>query len=112
MNTWTCRDCFRIRINYKFSGYKIENWDHRDSLLIKMASPVFWIKAAHPVLQENDTLGIDHIGGNVYKVTFSKFAMFGNREMDFTAELRPVDGGNTAIQWVRSCPCSYNIESV
>jgi len=33
-----------------------------------MASPVFWIKAAHPVYQDGQILGIDHLGDNVYKV--------------------------------------------
>jgi len=99
LNSWTCRNCFRIRSYFKFSQFGLTDFDNKDYMDIEFSDQVFHVKHAHPAESFED------MGNNIWRVRFSKFAMFGNREMDFTAEFRSVNPRTPEIVAVKTCPC-------
>lgn len=106
MNSWTCRNCFRIRAQYKFKPFKLMWFNNQDYLDITFSEEIFWIKHSHPAFKATDR------GNNVWRVQFSQYAMFSNKEMDFTAEVRSINGKVPQILDARSCPCSqFNVEA-
>jgi hypothetical protein len=100
LNSWTCRNCFRIRAFYKFRSFDIKDFDNQDYLDITFSEQVFWIKHSHPAFEATD------IGNNTWRVRFSPMAMFSNKEMDFSAELRAVTPRIPELVVAKSCPCS------
>lgn len=110
MNNWTCRNCFRIQANYKFSQYKIKNWEDKDYLEIYFRYKVQWLGVGHPVES------VEQIGdkGNRWRVYFKPGANFMSG-MRWDANLKTVQN-----QWVKddniirgsaSCPCSNSVGS-
>jgi len=102
LNSWVCRNCFRIRAYYKFREFGVTDFDNQDYMDITFDEQVFWIKHSHPVESAED------IGNNTWRVRFSKFATFSNKEMDFSAELRAVSPKIPDLTIAKTCPCSGN----
>lgn len=102
LNSWVCRNCFRIRAYYKFRQFNIKDFDNQDYMDITFDEQVFWIKHSHPVESAED------IGNNTWRVRFSKFATFSNKEMDFSAELRAVSPKIPGLTIAKTCPCAGN----
>lgn len=100
LNSWTCRNCFRIRAYYKFREFSITDFDNQDYMDITFDEQVFWIKHSHPVI------GAEDIGNNTWRVRFSDKATFSNKEMDFSAELRAVSPKIPGLTIAKTCPCS------
>ena len=69
---------------------------------ITFDEPVVWIKHSHPVESAED------IGNNTWRVRFSKFATFSNKEMDFSAELRAISPKIPDLTVAKTCPCDGN----
>ena len=73
---------------------------------IQFTEEVFWIKQSHPATEAIN------MGNNTWRVKFSQYAMFSNKEMDFSAELRSASGKIPTVVDARSCPCSqYNVKN-
>jgi hypothetical protein len=105
MNSWTCRNCFRIRAFYKFKPFQLMAFNNQDYLDITFSEEVFWIKQSHPATEATN------MGNNTWRVKFSQYAMFSNKEVDFSAELRSTNGKIPKVVDARSCPCSqYNVK--
>jgi len=100
MNSWTCRNCHRLRVEYNAKNMGINDFDNKDYLDIQFDREIIWLQHAHPV----DSA--EHIGGNVWRVGFSDQAMFGDNRVDFTAEVKSVDGAKPSVLSASSCPCS------
>lgn len=99
MNSWTCRNCFRIRAYFKFGQFGLKDFDNKDYMDIQFSEQVFHIKHAHPAESFED------IGNNTWRVRFSKQATFSNKEMDFSAEFRSLDVKTAKVVSVKTCPC-------
>ena len=106
-NTWTCRDCHRVRVYFNKKDYSpgLDKFDNRDSLYVKFSVRVQWDKWAHPAMRPI------YIGRNEYRVPFSSMKDFTDGHIDFTAEVRPLGSVEPKILSVRSCPCSHEINS-
>lgn len=99
LNSWVCRNCFRIRAYYKFNHFGIKDFDHQDYMDIKFEEPVIWIKHSHPVIKAED------VGNNTFRIRFSERATFANKEMDFSAEVRAATPAIPKIVVAKTCPC-------
>lgn len=106
LNSWTCRDCHRIRVYFNKREYSpaLNNFDNRDSLYVKLSVRAQFDKWAHPSLRPI------YIGGNEYRIPFSSMKDFTDGWIDFTAEFRPLGSVEPKIISVRTCPCSKQME--
>jgi hypothetical protein len=100
LNSWTCRNCFRVRAFYKFKHFDITNFDNQDYIELEFNEPVGWIKHSHPAD------GIEQKNEKTFRISFHKMATFVNKEMDFTAEIRSAGAEPPRLIEARSCPCS------
>ena len=103
-NSWTCRNCFRIRASYSLSDL---DWSDLDFLVIRFDVRVSWLSWGHPV---DDAVSLDNDDGFLWKVTFKKNANF-HSGMMFDANLRTYDlavnvNANWVLKDIQSCPCS------
>lgn len=107
LNSWTCRDCHRIRVYFNKREYApaLNKFDHRDSLYVKLSVRAQFDKWAHPAQRPI------YLGGNEYRVPFSAMKDFTDGWIDFTAEFRPLGSVEPKIISVRTCPCSHQIAS-
>jgi len=102
-NSWTCRSCFNIRVNYKFDSVGTPNFEAQDSLILAFKKSVLLVKFAHPV-RNITNMGEDENGNHLWKVSFVESVQFGDSRMDFNAEFREI-GGPHALDYGYSCPC-------
>ena len=65
-NSWTCRNCFRIRANYRFPAEGITNWEDKDYVDIDFRYKVSWISFGHPIDK------VEHQGKNRWRLFFKK----------------------------------------
>lgn len=100
-NSWTCRDCFNLRINVNLNNVRSAfNWDGHVYLQFTEETSV--IKFAGPV-SAIDFDGIDENSGHYrYKVTFLPNHEFGDNRIDFNAEFREL-GGKPKLSWAWLC---------
>lgn len=101
-NSWTCRNCFRIRAFYSVADL---DWSDRDFLFIQFDVRVSWLSWGHPI---ENVESLDD--GFRWKVTFKENANFVSGMM-FDANLRTFDDAvNVDANWVlsdiKSCPCT------
>ncbi|CAG5105612.1 Oidioi.mRNA.OKI2018_I69.chr1.g2287.t1.cds [Oikopleura dioica] len=101
-NSWTCRNCFRIRASYSLDGL---DWSDRDFLYFEFDVRVSWLSWGHPV--EN----VESLDDGVrWKVTFKENANFVSGMM-FDANLKTFDdavnvNANWVLRAIKSCPCT------
>lgn len=103
-NSWTCRNCFRIRADYKFKPAGIMNWEDKDYLDISFKYKVTWITYGHPIDNVEDISN-----GYVWRVWFKSGANFVSGMM-WDANLQTVQNqwitDNVILRGAASCPCS------
>jgi len=106
MNSWTCRDCHRLRVYFNKRNYApaLNKFDNRDSLYVKLSVRAQFDKWAHPAEKPI------YIGNNEYRIPFSALKDFTDGNVDFTAEFRPLGSVEPKIVSVRTCPCSFQQE--
>ena len=80
--------------------FNLPNWfTNLDYVEISFSDEVFWLKEpAHPAA------GVTDKGGNVWRIDFSQLAMFTERTMDWTGELRSM--GKADILYAETCQCN------
>merc|ERR1712176_426689 len=105
-NSWTCRSCFNIRVQFTFAEAGHPDFDSEDSLTLAFSSQVALVKFAYPVTGIK-AHGQDSAGNYLQKVTFDRNVEFGDRRMDFNAEFREL-GEPPEISYAYTCPCKNN----
>lgn len=100
MNSWTCRNCFRMRTNWKLSDF----FDNRDHLVMNFNEPVQIQNFAHPMKEALNPSG----DLKTWFIVFSEEAQFGDRRLDFTTEWRYFEKPARLMK-SQSCPCSKKI---
>merc|ERR1712131_577044 len=105
LNSWTCRNCFRLRAYYELRTYWIKEFNYEDYIDLKFVGPVVPLKWSHPVAKVVD------IGKNTYRVLFSSNAHWANKVMEFSIEFRKypetimLDVADNPLKSAKSCPC-------
>lgn len=100
MNAWTCRNCIRIRSEWKLP----ETFDNRDHMVMTFSEDIQPINWAHPMSEATNPSG----DMRTWYIKFSKEALFGDRRMDFTSEWRNM-GKRSNIVSARGCSCKNKI---
>lgn len=104
LNTYTCRNCFRVRLKYKFQKFDaINSFNFEDFILLKYNAPVKLESFQYPVKGAQHLVNSD--GDHFIKVNFAYAAQWANKEMDLTLELRAMTLDDPKVEWVKSCPC-------
>ncbi|CBY18773.1 unnamed protein product [Oikopleura dioica] len=86
-NSWTCRNCFRIRASYSLADL---NWSDLDFLVMRFDVRVAWISWGHPI----DTVeSLDNEDGFKYKINFKKNANFMSGELTHYSSLSDISNG-------------------
>jgi len=102
-NTYSCRNCYRVRLQYKFAKFNMNSFNFEDYILLKYSAPVKLESFQYPVQGAQHLTNSD--GEHFIKVNFVDAAQWANKEMDLTLELRALTLDEPAIEWVKSCPC-------
>ena len=50
MNSWKCKNCFRVRVDYKLQQFNIKNFISEDYMLLQYNVPVILNKIEYPVI--------------------------------------------------------------
>ena len=102
LNSWTCRDCHRIRVYFNIDIYapELDDLDNTYSIYIKLSVQVQFDKWAHAALRPI------YLGDNEYRFPFSPLKDFTDGYVDFTAEFRPLGNIQPEIVKIRTCQCS------
>ena len=100
VNSWTCRDCHRIRVYFNINQYApdLDKLDKTYSIYVKLSVRVQFDKWAHPALQPI------YIGDNEYRIPFSKEKDFTDGYIDFSAEFRPLGTIRPEVVSIRTGP--------
>jgi hypothetical protein len=99
-NSWTCRDCFNLRVNVNLNNVRNAfNWD--GFVYLSFTEETSVVKFAGPVVSI-DFDGNDDNGNFRYKVSFIPGHEFGDNRIDFNAEFREL-GGKPKLEWAWLC---------
>ena len=72
MNSWDCKNCFRIRFEYRMKALGIKNWTNKDYIDIQFDNPVAFLRTAYPVKEVVDvTRDGKQKPGTFFRITFS-----------------------------------------
>jgi len=103
-NTWDCRDCFNLRVNFNLD-HLISSWNGvvymsftEETSLVKIAGPGEAVEFAN--LDENDN--------HLYEMTFEDGHEYGDGRIDVNAEFREL-GGNPQLASAWVCPHDHMI---
>ncbi|CAG5081065.1 Oidioi.mRNA.OKI2018_I69.PAR.g9779.t1.cds [Oikopleura dioica] len=111
MNTWVCRNCFRINASYKFRKVGLNKWDPRDFLIIEFNSPVEWTEMSHPILNARKVNDYDDTRWRVNFKTDANYKSgmkFDANLMQFGFESMNMSPGSSQIKRVQACPYWYS----
>jgi len=107
-NSWTCRNCFRIRANYKFKSVGVTNWEDKDFIDIDFKYKVLWLSYGHPIERVEQQTGTG-MPKNRWRLYFKSGANFVSGMM-WDANLQTVNrewiNSGNIIMRTFSCPCS------
>ena len=122
MNTWVCRNCFRMNASYKFRKVGLNKWDSRDFLIVEFSSPVEWTEFSHPILnakkvnfipEKTETkllFQVDDFDDTRWRVNFKRDAnyksgmKFDANLMQFGFEAMNMAQGSSQLKSVKACP--------
>ena len=72
MNSWNCKNCFRVRFEYRMRSLGIKNWTNKDYIDIQFDNPVTFLAAAYPVKEVVDvTKDGKQKKGTYFRITFA-----------------------------------------
>lgn len=108
-NSWSCRNCFRVRIQLDLAQVPagtLFNTNEDDKLYIAFNEPLTFLKIGGPA--EDVEFVREHEGKFYYWITFEDGYSFGNNQIDVNAEFMATTTVDMDVVSgeVITCPCS------